>query len=170
LTSLPEVTQQHLTSIYIESATHNSPDSDLGETDLAPQPDSELLQDEKLPDPVTEALSSNTEIDISLSTVSKSPQVRQKPQGGKQDRQIAAWASIFSAQATWCATNGHNKRVVCDIAFADAYMARQIELDDSVYEAVPKLSRSTIARKRTENKRQGVTGLANKDATGRPKS
>lgn len=78
---------------------------------------------------------------------------------GKANQRIDAWLSIFKAQEAWCAANGHDKIVECDIAFAAAYNAHQIQLEQWIYEAIPDTSRSTLARKRSQYKKASITAL-----------
>jgi hypothetical protein len=106
---------------------------------------------------------------LAVAKPQREPRANGKPKGGKRDAKIDAWVEIFKARKAWCATQGIAKQVDCDGAFSDAYLRHEIDLPEQVYETVTRISRSTIARKRSENEKGGVTALAGKEGAGRPK-
>jgi Mu DNA-binding domain len=174
--SLPEETQAYLNSIYKEQDGRTQPDRD----DRTGNPSDDRLD----PSPVhAVALVEHTELvggqiapilpTSGTQKLATKPEKGAKsvgrPKGAKGDAKIDAWVEIFKARKAWCATQGIAKQVDCDGAFSEAYLRHEIDLPEEVYETVTRISRSTIARKRSENEHGGVTALAGKEGAGRPK-
>jgi Mu DNA-binding domain len=176
LEELPEETQAYLNSIYKEQDGRTQPDRD----DRTGNPSDDRLD----PSPVhAVALVEHTELvggqiapilpTSGTQKLATKPEKGAKsvgrPKGAKGNAKIDAWVEIFKARKAWCATQGIAKQVDCDGAFSEAYLRHEIALPEEVYETVTRISRSTIARKRSENEHGGVTALAGKEGAGRPK-
>jgi Mu DNA-binding domain len=171
LAVLPAETQAYLTSIYKEKNGSPEPDRD----DRTGNPSHDRLD----PSPIhAVALVEHTELvgqqvaqppEPAVAPTQREPRAVGRPKGSKGEAKIDAWVEIFKARKAWCATQGIAKQVDCDGAFSEAYLRHEIDLPEEVYETVTRISRSTIARKRSENEHGGVTALAGKEGAGRPK-
>jgi Mu DNA-binding domain len=171
ISELPAETQAYLTSIYKEQNGSPEPDSD----DRTGNPSDDRLD----PSPIhAVALVEHTELvgqqvaqppEPAVAPTQREPRAVGRPKGSKGEAKIDAWVEIFKARKAWCATQGIAKQVDCDGAFSEAYLRHEIDLPEEVYETVTRISRSTIARKRSENEHGGVTALAGKEGAGRPK-
>lgn len=91
-------------------------------------------------------------------------QIEPSHDGTKNERIIDAWRYLLAIQDLWCEDKLHLKRVDCDACFARAYNDGLIQVPGWISEAVPMLSRSTIARKRARRESLGVDGLGRKNA------
>jgi hypothetical protein len=92
-----------------------------------------------------------------------------KPVGGKRDAQTDAWVAILAARKVYMLQHGITEVVDADSAFAKAYQAKEIDLPSEIYETVTRISRSTVARRRTGAEQDGTSALARKESPGRPK-
>lgn len=171
LSALPAETQAYLHSIYKEQNGSPKPDNgdrtgDSGDNLPDPSPVHVSVAMEHT-EPVGQQIAQ-----LPAPAVAKpqgEPRAVGRPKGNKGDATIDAWVAIFKARKTWCSAQGIAKQVNCDDAFSEAYLRHEIDLPDEVYETVTRISRSTIARKRSEDKKGGVTALAGKEGAGRPK-
>jgi hypothetical protein len=197
LESLPEKIRQKMTSIYKEQNGSPEPDNDdrtgnpsdscpdhspshalalvehaeLVGGQIAQEVEDEQLRTRQLDNSIGQPLrTSNADGGIAKGgKPQREPSAVGRPKGAKGDAKIDAWVEIFKARKAWCVTQGIAKQVDCDGAFSEAYLRHEIDLPEEVYETVTRISRSTIARKRSENEKGGVTALAGKEGAGRPK-
>jgi transposase InsO family protein len=100
----------------------------------------------------------------STASYSASLQIEESHDGEKNEKTIDAWRYLLAIQDLWCEDKLHLRRVDCDTCFAIAYNEGDIQAPGWILEAVPKLSRATIARKRARKDMRGVDGLGRKNA------
>lgn len=170
---LPAETKAHLLSIYKEQ-DNAQPDRadglhlDDAAGDNSPSNAAVMLSANDL-DHIGAPSQPEQQPEPAVAKPKREPRANGKPKSGKGEAKIDAWVEIFKARKTWCAAQGIAKQVNCDDAFSEAYLRHEIDLPEQVYETVTRISRSTIARKRSENEKGGVTALAGKEGAGRPK-
>jgi hypothetical protein len=93
-------------------------------------------------------------------TAPSTPSPREKAQ-----LKAKAWVEILETRDRWAAQNSYDV-FASDLHFSDAYNERRIYIGAWVYEFVPHISRSTVARRRIKNKQVEVQ--LDKTGAGRP--